>query len=198
MTEVAAIAPVGDAACSSAAAATRSHLASTTEAVAVADEVVVVVAADVAGDPRSTTMGMVMHTTNMEDHLNQPTAAATVAVGAAVDKETTVAVRLLVVALLAATVVRHLAGLRTAVAMEAAHLLATAAAHLAVGMVVAPLLGMTMVDTVATAVARRHLLEVTEAMEETEEVRVVVVPRGVAEVQEDVTRTLARSLDCLS
>jgi hypothetical protein len=197
MTEVAAIALVGDAACSSAAAATRSHLASTTEAEVVADEAVVA-AADVADDPHSTTMGLVMHTTNMEDHLNQPTAAATVADGAAVDKETTVAVRLLVVALLAATVVRHLAGLRTAVAMEAAHLLATAAAHLAVGMVVAPLLGMTMVDTVATAVARRHLLEVTEAMEETEEVRVVVVPRGVAEVQEDVTRTLARSLDCLS
>jgi hypothetical protein len=196
MTEVAAIALVGDAACSSAAAATRSHLASTTEAAAVADEAAVA-AADVAGDPHSTTMGLAMHTANTEDHLNQPTAAATVVVGAAVDKETTVAVHLLVEVLPAATAERQPAGLRTEVVMVAAHLLATAAAHLAVGMVVAPLLGTTTVDTAATAVARRHLLEVTEAMEETEEVR-VVVPRGVAEVQEDVTRTLARWLDCLS
>jgi hypothetical protein len=197
MTEVAAIALVGDAACSSAAAVTRFHLVSTTEAGVVADEAAVA-AADVADDPHSTIMGLDMHTTNTEDHLNQPTAAATVAVGAAVDKETTVAVRLLVEALPAVTAVRHLAGLRTEVAMEAAHLLATAAAaHLAVGTVVAPLPGTTTVDTVATAVVRQHLLEVTEAMEETEEVR-VVVPRGVAGVQEGVTRTLTRLLDCLS
>jgi hypothetical protein len=198
MTEAAATALVGDAACSSAAAATRSHLASTTEVVAVADEAAAAAAAaDVADDPHSTTMGLAMHTTNTEDHLNQATAAATVVVGAAVDKETTVAVHLLVEVLPAATAERQPAGLRTEVVMVAAHLLATAAAHLAVGMVVAPLLGTTTVDTVATAVARRHLLEVTEAMEETEEVRVVVL-RGVAEVQEDVTRTLARSFDCLS
>jgi hypothetical protein len=197
MTEAAATALVGDAACSSAAAATRSHLASTTEAVAVADEAVAA-AADVAGDPHSTTMGLVMHTINTEDRLNRLTAAATVVVGAAVDKETTVAVRLLVEALPAATAEHQPVGLRTEVATAAARLLATAAAaHLAVGMAVAPLLGTTTVDTVATEVVRQHLLEVTEATEEMEVVH-VVVPRGVAEVQEDVTRTLARLFDCLS